>query len=37
MIFEKFIAGDTSTVAYKALTEMMKDFDTDKAYADMIR
>ena len=28
MIFEKFVAGDTSTVAYKALTEMMKDFDT---------
>ena len=37
MIFEKIIAGDTSTVAYKAITEMMKDFDTDKAYADMIR
>ena len=26
MIFEKFVAGDTSTIAYKAITEMMKDF-----------
>lgn len=37
MQFEKFTAGDKSSPAYKAITEMMRDFDTDKAYADMIR
>ena len=37
MILEKFTSGDTSCVAYNAITKMMDGFDTDKAYADMIR
>lgn len=37
MIFEKFVAGDKSTTSYKAISDMMRDFDKDKAYADMIR
>lgn len=37
MVFEKYIPGEPKNKAYEALFEMMKDFDNDKSYADMIR
>ena len=37
MVFEKYIPGEPKNKAYDALFEMMKDFDNDKSYADMIR
>jgi GNAT superfamily N-acetyltransferase len=37
MVFEKFTAGADKNGAYYAISEMMRDFDTDKSYADMMR
>lgn len=37
MVFAKYIPGEPKNKAYEALFEMMKDFDNDKSYADMIR
>ena len=37
MIFEKYIPGEPKTEVYKALFDMMNDFDKGKTYADMMR
>lgn len=37
MIFEKYLPGQPSNEAHRALSAMMQDFDTGKSYADMMR